>query len=159
MSQKRPAQIKPHHLVRMAVVYRPRRGQKAVAQRWGWPTEAIEVITDDDSPGGPAESRRRSLERLVGLVAQGAVGLILLSEMSDLTPSSRDFDVVRELCRITRTLIAVDGIIVDLDADEQLLERIRARIAQFESDMLVRSLRNSAPASTTNGHGQSSPEQ
>ena len=159
MRQKSPAKIKPHHLVRKGVVYRARPGQEAIAQRWGWPTEAIEVITDDDQPDGPEEARGRSLQRLVWLVAQGAVGLILLSEMSDLTSSTRDFYVVRELCRITRTLIAVDGVLVDLDADERLLERIRACIVQYERDVLVRSLRDSAPASTTNGHGESSPEQ
>ena len=100
MSQKRPAKIKQHHLVRKAVVFRPRPGQEAVAERWGWPTEAIEVIKDDDQPGGPAESRRQSLQRLVGLVAQGMVGLILLCEMTDLTVSTRDFDVIREVCEV-----------------------------------------------------------
>lgn len=89
----------------------------------------------------------------------GLVWLILVSEMSDLTPSTRDFDVMRKLCRITRSLIAVHGLLVDLEADDRRLTRIRAHIAQCERDLLIRNLRDRTPPSTTNGHGQIAPEQ
>jgi hypothetical protein len=47
----------------------------------------------------------------------------------------RDFEGLRERCRIMGMLIAVDGIIVDFDVREWFLERTKANVAQHEREM------------------------
>ncbi len=151
MNPTRPAQIRPEHLQRLAIVYirqsslrqvqentgstAHQREQKEYAVRWGWPPTAIEVIEDDLGMSGTSGEERKGWQALLKRVAQQQVGLILVSDSSRLTRSSADFETLLGLCQATETLLAVEGVIVDpSDSGNRLLARLRANVAQYENE-------------------------
>lgn len=152
MSEQRPAQIRPDHLEKLAIVYvrvsTPQQAQESVgsiehqrrqreyALRWGWPEDRIEVVEDDLGLSGTSAAGREGLQRVLKRVGQGLVGIILAADTSRLTRSSLDFEALVGLCRVNDTLLAIEGVIVDLnDSANRLLARIRANVAQFDNEM------------------------
>lgn len=152
MTENRPQQIKPNHLQKLAIVYvrqstmkqvlehtgstSYQRGQKEFAFRWGWPEQNIEIVDVDLGRSGTRGENREGWQRILKLVAQQLVGIILASFSSRLTRSSKDFEVLLELCRATETLLAVDGAIIDAnDSSNRLLARLRANVAEYENEL------------------------
>ncbi len=151
MNDQRPAQIRPQHLQRLAVIYvrqsslrqvqehtgstDHQRGQKEYALRWGWPPSAVEIVEDDLGMSGTSGDLRKGWQALLRRVAQGQVGMILAADSSRLTRSSADFEVLLGLCRATETLLAVEGVIVDPnESSNRLLARLRANVDEYENE-------------------------
>jgi hypothetical protein len=97
MSRILPTEIKPNHRARKATAYvgsipkkagrrigvaARTRGQEDLTCRGGRAAKATEVSKGDDGPGGTPKARRRRWQRLLRLVAHGAVRIILVSEES-----------------------------------------------------------------------------
>lgn len=152
MSEHRPGQIRPDHLEKLAIVYvrvstpqqaqesvgsiEHQRRQRAYALTWGWPEDRIEVVEQDLGLSGASAAGREGLQRVMKRVGQGLVGIILTADTSRLTRSSLDFEALVGLCRVNDTLLAIEGVIVDLnDSANRLLARIRANVAQFDNEM------------------------
>ncbi len=174
MSEYRPPQIKAHHLLRRAVVYvrqstpkqveehtgstAHQRGQQDYARRWGWPESAIDIIETDLGMSGTTGDRREGFQQLRKLVAQDQVGIILVSDTSRLTRSNLDFETLLELCRDTGTLLAVDGVIVDLeDPGNRLLARLRAGVAEYENELRTQSLMKAKRTKVQQGYAVTGP--
>lgn len=152
MSEHRPALITPDHLEKLAIVYvrvstaqqaqeslgsiEHQRRQRDYARQWGWPEDRIEVVEQDLGLSGTSAEGREGLQRVMKRVGQGLVGIILTADTSRLTRSSLDFEALVGLCRVNDTLLAIEGVIVDMnDSANRLLARIRANVAQFDSEM------------------------
>lgn len=131
MTRHRPHHIQDHHLTRLAVVYR-RKGypQEVVEQsgppagpshalelviHWGWPEQAILAIDAARSASSFGADSPDGFTRLCELVAQKQVGIIMMSIISSLPPSSSDLLRLFDLCRGTNTLVAIDGAVIQLD--------------------------------------------
>ncbi len=117
--------IQPHHRGRLAVAYvrlatvpdtdydrariEHQRAQRQHAYRWGWRPAAVQVIDEDIGRGGGTTENRSGFERLCRMIARGEVGLVLVSDLSRVGRSVRDFYRFLGLCRRGNTLVAVDG--------------------------------------------------
>lgn len=174
MSQHQPHQIKPHHLDRLAVVYREQarpqevegqipfpadqRDGREPAIRWGWPEKAIEVIEEARGPSGPGADGREGFKRLRKLVAQERVGIILVFATSCPPRSGSDLLSLFGLCQDTDTLLAFNGAIVDLDEHtDHVLAKIRASCVADENQRRANALMKAKRAHAAWGRAVSRP--
>ncbi len=119
MNRQSPIVIASHHRNRLAVVYVRtatvqhgledlarldyQRAQVRHARAWGWPERAIQVIEDIGRSGSSAKGRP-GWQRLLDLVRQGGVGLVLVSDLSRLSRSEADLQMLLDLCEKAKTL-------------------------------------------------------
>ncbi len=126
MHPKRPNQVKPHHLRRLAAVYirvaalpgmdhslTHERAQEQIARQWGWRKNAIAMIEADAGKPGTPGADRAGYRILLRLVKQGKFGLILATDVDRLTRSIPELKALLQLCRKTDTLVAIGGVILD----------------------------------------------
>ncbi len=126
MKTKRPKQITPHHLERLAVPYvrlatfrqgdddgrvEAQRSEAEHARQWGWPAEHIMVLEDTGKSG--ANPDRNGYRRMCQMIEAGQVGVVLASDFSRLSRSAKDLLAFLRLCHKQGTLIAINGHLVD----------------------------------------------
>lgn len=150
MDAREHINIRPHHRTRLAVVYvrtaqtpdtledytclKAQRDQVQHALAWGWSQNAIHVIEDLGVSGSSAE-KRLGWQRLLDLVRQAQVGMLLVSDLTRLSRTAADLQVILGLCQQTQTLVVVDGKICRDEPADALLQSLRDNIAEHERAM------------------------
>jgi DNA invertase Pin-like site-specific DNA recombinase len=146
-------EVMPHHRTRLAVVYvrtaampdtladytdlKTQRDQAQRALTWGWPQSAIHFIEDLGTSGVSAEGRL-GWQRLLDLIRQGQVGMLLVSDLSRLSRTAADIQVITDLCAKTQTLLVVEGGIVGLDPADALRQALAKCFCDYERGIRVR---------------------
>lgn len=145
--------LTPEHLERLAVVYvrqstlqqvmdhqESTRIQYGLANRaaaWGWSTDRIVVIDEDQGKSGASAEGRSGFQRLVTEVGLNHVGLILGVEMSRLARCSKDWHQLLEICALFGTAIAdLDGIYNPSDYNDRLLLGLKGTMSEAELHLL-----------------------
>ena len=151
--EPRPAKIQSHHLDRLAVVYvRQSTPQQVLEHRestalqynlrtraihWGWPSERVLVIDEDQGHSGQSADGRTGFQRLLVEVSLDHVGLILGMEMSRLARSCKDWHQLLEVCALFGTLLADhDGIYDPRDYNDRLLLGLKGTLSEAELHLL-----------------------
>jgi DNA invertase Pin-like site-specific DNA recombinase len=96
--------LQPRHLQLQAIVYVRQSTQRQVlenqestrrqyqlaerARQLGWPAPQVQVIDDDLGMSGASSHHRSGFQRLVAAIGLGEVGMVLVTEVSRLSPSS-----------------------------------------------------------------------
>ena len=141
--------IKSHHMERLAVVYvRQSSAQQVLnhqesaalqyslrekALAWGWPTERILVIDEDQAHSGSTAVGRTGFQRLLVEVGLNHVGLILGIEMSRLARSCKDWYQLLEVCAIFQSILAdQDGLYDPRQYNDRLLLGLKGTISEAE---------------------------
>ncbi len=151
--QERPEKIHRRHLERTAAVYirqssmqqvhrnqestRIQYGLVEVAEKLGWPRDAITVIDDDLGLSGASVAGRVGFQRLLAEIALDHVGLIVGVEMSRLARSNKDWHQLLELCARFGTLIAdLDGLYDPSRYNDRLLLGLKGTMSEAELHIL-----------------------
>lgn len=141
--------IRPEHLCRKAVVYvrqstlaqvrtnlESQRRQYSLRERvlsWGWPSDLVEVIDEDQGHSGAESSRRSGFQRLVTEVALGRVGLIISLETSRLTRSNEDWQRLLTICEVRDALLAdAEGIYSLRVYNDRMLLGLKGTVSEIE---------------------------
>ena len=149
----RETAIPPQQLARLAIVYVRQSTPKQVARhqestrrqyqlaeeaaRLGWPRPRISVIDDDLGPSGTSSTHRTGFQRLVTAISLGAVGLVLVTEVSRLSRLDSDWHRVIELCAVFETLIAdEDGLYDPRDPNDRLVLGLKGTLFSAELHIL-----------------------
>lgn len=144
-----PIKIESHHLDRLAVVYvRQSSPQQVLEHRestalqynlrckaieWGWPSERVLVIDEDQGHSGSTAAGRVGFQRLLAEVSLDHVGLILGIEMSRLARSCKDWHQLLELCAVFGTLLAdLDGLYNPREYNDRLLLGLKGTLSEAE---------------------------
>lgn len=144
-----PAKIEPHHQDRLAVVYVRQSSAQQVLQhrestqlqynlrrkaiQWGWPSERVLVIDEDQGHSGKTAAGRVGFQRLLAEVSLDHVGLILGIEMSRLARSCKDWHQLLELCGVFSTLLAdLDGLYNPREYNDRLLLGLKGTLSEAE---------------------------
>jgi DNA invertase Pin-like site-specific DNA recombinase len=107
------------------------------ASEFGWPSNRVEVIDEDQGRSGTTAEGRLGFQRLLAEVGLNHVGIILSTEMSRLARSSKDWHQLIELCAIFRTLLAdQDGLYDPTDYNDRLLLGLRGMMSEAEIHLL-----------------------
>lgn len=167
MKNTRPKQVTIHHLQRRAVVYRrsavcpTSSSDRQIAQRdfaigWGWPIDNIKIVDDDGAPSG-LDASRAGYQQLIHMIKQGQVGLVLVSDLARLSRSSAELERFLDLCRSTDILLAVNGVILPRDENEQFADQLLQCITVFEKRLRARRRRTrQRPAANKRSNGNQS---
>jgi DNA invertase Pin-like site-specific DNA recombinase len=144
-----PAKIEAHHQDRSAVVYvRQSSAQQVLEHRestalqynlrrkaieWGWSSERVLVIDEDQGHSGSTAAGRVGFQRLLAEVSLDHVGLILGIEMSRLARSCKDWHQLLELCAVFGTLLAdLDGLYNPRQYNDRLLLGLKGTLSEAE---------------------------
>jgi DNA invertase Pin-like site-specific DNA recombinase len=145
--------IESHHWERLAVVYvRQSTGQQVLEHResaalqyglreraigWGWPSERVLVIDEDQGLTGTSAAGRMGFQRLLAEVGLNHVGLILGIEMSRLARCCKDWHQLLELCAVFQTLLAdQDGLYDPRQYNDRLLLGLKGTLSEAEVHLL-----------------------
>ena len=145
----RPAKIRDRHLDRLAIVYvrqstphqvrenrESRDRQYALADlavAFGWPSDRVLVIDEDQGQSGRSAFDRSGFQRLLAEVTMGHVGMVLGLEMSRLARSSADWHRLLEMCALCGTLLAdQDGVYDPTEANDRLLLGLKGTLSEAE---------------------------
>ena len=137
-----PSKFQQQHFERTAIVYvRQSTAQQVLHHResairqysladlaiqFGWPSERIEVIDEDQGQSGSSIEGRHGFKRLLTEVSLDHVGVILGIELSRLARSNKDWHQLIELCAIFGTMLAdQDGVYNPADYNDRLLLGLR----------------------------------
>src|SRR5262249_26592556 len=131
---RRPAQIRPTHLRRLAVTYlrqssdgqvRDHGGsadaqldQAEFARRWGWPESQIVINKKDLGVSGTSTSNRPGFLELLGQVGRGEVGMVSVAAIDRLARKTGDIMHILDLMQETDTLLCINGTVYDLASDD-----------------------------------------
>lgn len=144
-----PGKVESHHLNRLALVYvRQSSPQQVLEHResaalqynlrnkaiqWGWSSERVLVIDEDQGHTGTSTAGRFGFQRLLAEVTLDHVGLILGIEMSRLARSCKDWHQLLELCALFGTLLAdQDGLYNPREYNDRLLLGLKGTISEAE---------------------------
>jgi len=107
------------------------------AQEWGWPSDRIEVIDEDQGRSGSTAEGRFGFQRLLAEVGLDRVGIILGIEMSRLARSCKDWHQLLELCALFGTLLAdQDGLYDPTNYNDRLLLGLKGTMSEAELHIL-----------------------
>ncbi len=142
----------------------------------GWSPHAVEVIDEDIGRGGLPRAQRPGYEKLCRMVTAGEVGMVLVSDLARLSRSRTALVQFLELCRRTKTMVAVGGTIIDCraaikrgnpmtgnrlsqiasadlnDPTDRLMLRLQVALADYENEIRRRRLMAATRAKAHNGH-------
>jgi DNA invertase Pin-like site-specific DNA recombinase len=103
------------------------------AQALGWSEKTILVIDEDQGQSAASAEHRHGFQRLVGEVAAGEVGLVLMLEASRLSRCGSDWHRLIELCSLTQTLIADEQSVYDpREPNDRLLLGVKGTLSEAE---------------------------
>ena len=103
------------------------------AQELGWSPETIVVIDDDQGQTAVAAEHRHGFQRLIGEIAAGEVGLVLMLEASRLSRCGSDWHRLIELCSLSQTLIADEQSVYDpREPNDRLLLGVKGTLSEAE---------------------------
>jgi len=148
-----PSKVQPSHVDRLAVVYvRQSTAQQVLEHResaalqyalrrraidWGWPTDRVQVIDEDQGHSGSSVEGRVGFQRLLTEVALDHVGLVLGIEMSRLARSCKDWHQLLELCALFGTLLGdQDGLYDPRQYNDRLLLGLKGTLSEAELHVL-----------------------
>jgi DNA invertase Pin-like site-specific DNA recombinase len=105
--------------------------QRAIA--FGWSTEQIVVIDQDQGQSGASAADREGFQRLVAEVGMGRAGIVLGLEVSRLARNSADWHRLLEICGMSGTLILdEDGLYDPGDFNDRLLLGLKGTMSEAE---------------------------
>ena len=148
-----PTKIQSGHQDRLAVVYvrqsSPQQvlehrestalqyGLRRRAIQWGWPSERVLVIDEDQGQTASSAAGRVGFQRLLAEVSLDHVGLVLGIEMSRLARSCKDWHQLLELCAVFGALLAdQDGLYDPREYNDRLLLGIKGTLSEAELHIL-----------------------
>ncbi len=148
-----PAKIRPPHQERLAVVYVRQStahqvlehrestalqyGLRRRAIEWGWPSERVLVIDEDQGHSAAIAEGRAGFQRLLVEVSLDHVGLVLGIEMSRLARSSKDWHQLLEVCALFGTLLGdQDGLYDPREYNDRLLLGLKGTLSEAELHVL-----------------------
>ena len=148
-----PAKIQSDHQDRMAVVYvrqsSPQQvlehresaalqyGLRRQAIQWGWPSERVLIIDEDQGQTASSAAGRAGFQRLLAEVSLDHVGLVLGIEMSRLARSCKDWHQLLELCAVFGSLLAdQDGLYDPREYNDRLLLGLKGTLSEAELHIL-----------------------
>jgi predicted site-specific integrase-resolvase len=145
MKNTRPKQVTIQHLMRRAIVYlrsavfSPASLERQIAQQdfalsWGWPIDAVEIISGDAASSG-LNASRIGYQCLLRMIEKGQVGLVLVADLARLSRSPLEMERFLALCQSKGTLLAVNGTIVAPAERERSLDQLRKRFAAYEKQL------------------------
>jgi len=169
---RRPAEIRPTHLARKAVVYIRQssadqvekntgstdyqRGLEQRARDWGW--RDVTVVDEDLGLSGSASAHRGGYLAICRQIEAGAVGLLL---MADMTRGGRDAVEWLMLIRLLQThdvLLAIDGRVEDLSNESsKLTTQLLSVIGEHENVMRCHAMRRGRDAKLDKGAAVTKP--
>lgn len=144
--------VTPKHLARKAVVYLRQSSERQVrqnkesqrlqyaladlAREIGW-KQVVIVDTDLGSSAAMGAAPREGFDRVIGMVAQGEVGIVLSREVSRLSRTDKDWCHLIEVCQVFDTLIGDAEQVYDLSLlDDQLVLGIKGTLSVIELKVL-----------------------
>jgi DNA invertase Pin-like site-specific DNA recombinase len=147
------SKIKDWHRERKAVVYvRQLSAQQVLEHResgylqyglaeratlFGWPSDRVEVVDEDQAHSGQTAAGRSGFQYLVAEVSLDHVGIIFGWDMSRLARSNKDWHQLLEVCAIFKTLLAdQDGIYDPTDFNDRLLLGLKGAMSEAELHIL-----------------------
>ncbi len=114
--------------------------QRAIA--FGWPTEQIVVIDQDQGQSGASAADREGFQRLVADVGMGRAGIVLGIEVSRLARNNADWHRLLEICALSDTLICdEDGLYDPSDFNDRLLLGLKGTMSEAELHFIRARLR------------------
>ena len=142
-----------HHFDRLAIVYVRQSTQHQVlehresaarqyaltdrAEEFGWSSDRIEVIDDDQGISGSSIVGREGFQKLLAEISADRVGIVLGLEMSRLARSCKDWHTLLELCAIYRVLLAdADGLYDPSNHNDRLLLGLKGTMSEAELHIL-----------------------
>lgn len=103
------------------------------AHALGWSPETVVVIDEDQGQSATASDHRHGFQRLVGEIAAGEIGLVLMLEASRLTRCGSDWHRLIELCSLSQTLIADEQAVYDpREPNDRLLLGVKGTLSEAE---------------------------
>ena len=149
ISLKIPGKVKAVHLERLAVVYVRQSSQQQVLEHresaalqyalkqraidWGWATDRVRVIDQDQGHSATTAEGRQGFQELLAQVSLDHVGVVLGIEMSRLARCCRDWHQLLELCALFGTLLAdQDGLYDPRDYNDRLLLGLKGTLSEAE---------------------------
>jgi DNA invertase Pin-like site-specific DNA recombinase len=103
------------------------------AIEWGWPSERILVIDEDQGRSGSSAEGRLGFQRLLAEVSLDHVGLVLGIEMSRLARSCKDWYQLLEVCALFSALLAdQEGIYDPREYNDRLLLGLKGTLSEAE---------------------------
>lgn len=134
------------------------RDQRELAQRLGWPEDAIEVVDDDLGLSGAAVEGRAGYQRIVKEITRDDVGGLFITDVTRAGRSALRWQELIELCRIHDTLLVVNGRVYDLrDPGERLLTSIVASVGEHENEARREMMQRARLARARSGHAVTQP--
>jgi DNA invertase Pin-like site-specific DNA recombinase len=105
--------------------------QRALA--FGWTSDAIAIIDDDQGQSATSAEHRLGFQRLAAEVAAHEVGIVLMLEASRLARCGSDWHRLIEICSITQTLIADELAVYDpREPNDRLLLGVKGTLSEAE---------------------------
>src|SRR5215469_4830218 len=120
--------ITPDHLRRKALIYLRQstpeqvrentgstdfqRGQRDLAQGYGWPDHLIEMIDEDLGKSGSSTAGRTGWKVMLEQIAAHKVGAVFAANISRLSRQLGDFESFRVLASYNQTLLVTDGRVI-----------------------------------------------
>ncbi|WP_287762001.1 recombinase family protein [Acidiphilium sp.] len=143
--------IRPHHLVRKAILYVRQSSahqvlhnresstlQYAMRDRLtalGW--SCVETIDDDLGRSAAGGVARAGFDRMVAEVCLGKVGAVAAREVSRFARNSRDWQQLIEMCRVVDTvLIDQETVYAPRQGNDRLLLGLKGSLNEYELDLL-----------------------
>jgi excisionase family DNA binding protein len=123
-----------------------------LAERLGWPGEAVVVIDHDLGVSGRFSGTRQGFAQLISLVCLGEVGAIFALEVSRLARSSAEFARLLEFARLTDTLLIDSDGVYDLsDFNDRLILGVKSTMSEAELHLLAGRLHGARRAAAAEG--------
>lgn len=104
-----------------------------LAEQFGWPTDRVVIIDEDQGVSGKSAANRGGFQRLLAEVSMNHVGLVLALELNRLSRSSTDWHHLIDVCSVFNTLLGdQDGIYDASDSNDRLLLGMKGAMSEFE---------------------------
>src|SRR5437879_1205746 len=176
VESRRPAQIRPTHLQKLAVLYlrqssddqvRDHGGstdaqldQAEFARRWGWPESQIVINKKDLGVSGTSSSNRPGFLELLAQIGRGDVGMVLVQAIDRLARKTGDFMHILDLMQETETLFCVNGSVYNPaseDHSQMLALQVQAMFGAFDNELRAGRLMAARVARASRGYAVSPP--
>ncbi|PYO00995.1 MAG: hypothetical protein DMD89_06540 [Candidatus Rokuibacteriota bacterium] len=176
LSVDRPAAITAAHVLKFAIIYvrqssldqvrehsgstSAQRDLRHFALRWGWPESRVRVIDCDLGLSGTSTSKRAGFHQMLHLMDAGAVGIVIVQDVSRLSRDVIDFQIFLRTARETGTLICSNGVVCDPASDDVVASlglEVQALFGAVDNRQRTQRLMAAKTARARNGEAVSPP--
>lgn len=172
---ERPPQIKPHHLEKLALIYRRQSTPEQVrdnvgstdvqgrlrdrARAWGWPESRIQII-DDLGVSGSHTGLRLGFQQMLDLIDRDEVAIVFFTDASRQSRNMADAEAFLMKAMAHGVLVEISGKLYapgDADLPELFGLRIQNLLAWYEQANRTRLFREAKRAKILRGFAVSAP--